>query len=414
MGAKSFGSPGTATTLVTLIKDIADFMKTEYMRIDKPMQERDTKRFIKVFTKDAKLKINKIAADTQAKARRRRKVDIPSTDDVNRFITYLDDKVVKSFTALSEGYTYEKWVCLSEVTLVSILAFNRKRTGEMRNITVVDFQTRELLAEYMDKLVKGEIPEHTSRLIKSRILLRGKKDREVEILLKHFHDDSLDLLVRHREDARIPDTNEFLFALYSATGEPLTVESCVAVSNFSKQCNAENPESLRGTKLRKHLASMCALMGLSDPGVTNVAKFMGHDDEIHRNIYRHNTLGQQVTQITEILERAQGNDVNVSKNEATAESTQIRTKVFEAEKSVNSKRKTTKTTPPKEDPRTNPTKHQNIVATPGNQTKEKNKAAKVTKLKKHSKITNGRNAKVGSSVKKKKTKTTDITILHAD
>lgn len=310
LNAKKFGSPGTATTLVTLIKAIGDLLIIERMKEDDIEQENAVERFLKVFGKDAKLKILKLAYVTQANAKRGRDEDIPSTDDVGRLATYLDCERDKCFAELSQTFSYEKWKNLSELSLASILVFNRRRTGEMSNITVSEFQGRVMIANHRDKLVSNALPEYTSRLIRSRMKIRGKLNRTVPVLLKHSFDECLQLLLVHRKDARIPDENEFLFGLRTESGRIKTVDACAVMRKFSNLCAAENPGSLRGTKLRKHMASMCATMNLNDNDVTNVANFMGHDDQIHRNVYRSNTLQNEVIQMTTVLEAAQGKRKN--------------------------------------------------------------------------------------------------------
>lgn len=80
---KEFKSPGTASTLVTLINTIGEVVVTEYMKRDDPENERNAERFLKVFRKDVKAKINKVVAIQQSKIRRRRKENIPSTADIN-------------------------------------------------------------------------------------------------------------------------------------------------------------------------------------------------------------------------------------------------------------------------------------------------------------------------------------------
>lgn len=309
----TYGSPTTATVLVTLIKAIGDLLVIERMKQDDQEQENIAQRFLKVFTKDAKLKINKSAYLAIETAKLDRDEDIPSTDDVGRFADYLERLRNKCYAELSQQFSYDKWKKLSELTLASILVFNRKRVGESDRIPLKAFEKRIIIAEQRDKLVDDAVPESTSQLIKSKLRIGGKLDRRVPVLLQHGFDESLELLVAYRKKAGIPDENKYLFALpSSASGDLNHIDACSVIRNLSNACPAENPGSLRGTKLRKHMASMCATMNLSDNDITNVANFMGHDDQIHRNVYRHNTLQREVTDMTAVLQKCQGKNVNVA------------------------------------------------------------------------------------------------------
>ena len=81
---------------------------------------------------------------------------------------------------------------------------------------------------------------------------------------------------------------------------------CECIRHFSVQCGAEKPESLRGTKLRKHFATICIKYDLNEIEVTNVADFMGHHKDIHKRIYRQDDGFEQVRKLSQILEKAQG------------------------------------------------------------------------------------------------------------
>lgn len=130
------------------------------------------------------------------------------------------------------------------------------------------------------------------------MIVRGKLDRDVPVLLKHSHDKCIEILIRHRAEAGISDSNDFLFSLPTQSQRIKTVNVWTVMRSFSVACGAENPSSLRGTNLRKHMASYCAMKNLSDNDLTNLADFMGHDEKIHRVIYRRNK-SLDVTGITD-------------------------------------------------------------------------------------------------------------------
>lgn len=306
---KLFGSPSTALTTITLINTIGDLLVTEVGKLDQREKAADVDFFLKVFKKDVRTKVNKLVAITKAKNRLLRKLNIPTTADVNKLATFLDTERDKCFVQLTQKYSYEYWLKLSQLTLVTILVFNRRRAGEMRNINTSDFNVREIIAMQSDIVLDG-IPEETRRKIKSRILIRGKLDRTVAALLKPSWDDCIELLIRHRKDAGIPKSNEFLFALPTQLRRIKVINVWTIMRSFAVACGAQNPSSLRGTNLRKHMASFCATRNLNDNDVSNLADFMGHDDAIHRNIYRNNPLSTQVSQMTLLLDAAQGNNIS--------------------------------------------------------------------------------------------------------
>lgn len=307
---KSFKHPSTAAATVTLINHVAEVFLVESMKEEKKEQEENVTRFSTVFQKEAKVKINKIVGVMKEKAHRERDDNIPSTADVRRLADYIDAETDKCFTELKLKYSYPKWLYLAQLTMTSIIVFNRRRVGEVRNILVRDFQRRVVIADKYAEQLEGGSPdealEKTKRLIRSRMKIRGKLDRSVPVLLKHTTDACLQLLYAYRRRAKVPITNGFLFALPSVPKRLRIIDGWALMRRFSTKCGAVNPSSLRGTNLRKHMASSISDMGLTDNDVTNVANHMGHSDDVHRNIYRHNPLRVEVVQMTELLEAAQG------------------------------------------------------------------------------------------------------------
>lgn len=286
-----------------LVNNIGQVVVIEYMKLDDENEEKTAERFLKVFQKDAKLEILKMVTKTKNKAGRKKTDNIPSSDDVTKLATYLDHERGACFFKLTKQYSYATWLLLAKLTLMSVLVFNRKRVGETGNILVSEFKQREIIADHIDNSL---LPESTKEMIKSRMIIRGKLDVDVPVLLKHNYDACISLLLRYRNDAAVPDKNEFLFGLPSKTEKIRAIDACACFREYSKSCGAENPTSLRGTNLRKQFASMCATIDLSDNDITNVAKFMGHSKKVHLKYYRHNPFHQQLTQMPGLLELAQG------------------------------------------------------------------------------------------------------------
>jgi len=55
---------------------------------------------------------------------------------------------------------------------------------------------------------------------------------------------------------------------------------------FAEKCNATSSTTLRGTALRKHVATYYIQLNLNEVEVSELATFMGHADKIHKQHYR--------------------------------------------------------------------------------------------------------------------------------
>lgn len=240
--------------------------------------------------------------------RREKKQNIPSTEDIKRLSLYLDRERKFYFTELKTNYTYNNWVKLSKLVMASIIVFNRRRTGETQNILMSDFFNSESINENSNLEIFATLTDKAKEVVKkySRMKIRGKKGRTVPVLLKPGIDECVELLIRYRT-AGISPLNEYLLALPTISeNRARVIDACHLLRKFSVMCGAEDPKSLRGTNMRKHIASMCIGMELNDTVVAEVAEFMGHHEEVQREYYRHNTLDRQVVKMSQLLETAQG------------------------------------------------------------------------------------------------------------
>ncbi|XP_011706329.1 PREDICTED: uncharacterized protein LOC105461525, partial [Wasmannia auropunctata] len=75
---------------------------------------------------------------------------------------------------------------------------------------------------------------------------------------------------------------------------------------FAEECNASSSTTLRGTILRKHIATYCIQLNLNDVEVSDLATFMGHADKIHKEHYRQPQASRDILKISQYLEAVQG------------------------------------------------------------------------------------------------------------
>lgn len=143
-----------------------------------------------------------------------------------------------------------------------------------------------------------------------RITIRGKKNRTVPVLLYPQLVKNIDLILKYRIQAKVPAHNKYLFGLpYYNKKRTKVVDACEAMRKYSSLCGAKIPEfPLRGTKLRKHIATQCVNLNLDDNEVSDLANFMGHAEKIHKEIYRQPIKSREILGISRLLETAQGED----------------------------------------------------------------------------------------------------------
>lgn len=89
---------------------------------------------------------------------------------------------------------------------------------------------------------------------------RGKRGRRIPILLTAEQTDHLEVFLKFRTQAGVSDENPYVFGV-QAKG---CFSACKILRNVATQCGAAQPELLRGTFLRKQIATISQVMDLSE------------------------------------------------------------------------------------------------------------------------------------------------------
>ena len=94
---------------------------------------------------------------------------LPSMDDVAKLRDFLTNEWKESSEALRNKYTYEAWLRHLQVTLISVLFFNRRRTGKSERKKIADFKNARRLR---DDTYKGGTSLSTDDLARAEYYMR--------------------------------------------------------------------------------------------------------------------------------------------------------------------------------------------------------------------------------------------------
>ncbi|XP_066582447.1 uncharacterized protein [Prorops nasuta] len=288
----TFSSPTNILTIGTALKQIGKFLETLYIEREDKEKQKMTKDFVKLVTQGFQ-SINRKATEAQVKRNRLKEVYLPSTDDVIKLNEYLTDKRIETYNKLKKSYSYECWISLSEISLIELQLFNRRRQGINGDTNSVEYQT-----------LSRKCKEATNAY--QRFTIRGKLGRTVSVLVHKDIQDSINLILEYRKKAGVSPINEYLFALLSLdeNRQHRHLIACDVLRKFSELCGAKSPKSLRGTTLRKQIATMCASLGLNEQEVGDLANYLGHAINIHKQFYRQPLVVREICQMSQILQTA--------------------------------------------------------------------------------------------------------------
>lgn len=212
-----------------------------------------------------------------------------------------------SYQELEETFTYRSWLNLAKATLIYIQIFNRRRAAETERLLISDLEKCEKINE-SDEQYRKLRPEDKEAAEKyRRVIIRGKLSRFVPILLDYDMRKSLTMILKFRKNACVSSGNPYVFGIpgyYKKRYKYL--RACILLREFAHECGAKHAKTLRGTNLRKHIATTCASLNLPENRIDSFANFMGHHEKIHREIYRQPVAAIDILDMSKVLEKGLG------------------------------------------------------------------------------------------------------------
>lgn len=118
---------------------------------------------------------------------------------------------------------------------------------------------------------------------------------------------AIKFILKYREEAGVSKKNPYVFGIPGNSTVHTHLSACNLMRRFSVESKIPNPELLRGTFLRKHLATQAGLLDLDATEVNDLANFMGHADKIHREHFRISVASREVHRVSRVLEIGIGN-----------------------------------------------------------------------------------------------------------
>ncbi|KAH0535072.1 hypothetical protein KQX54_012937 [Cotesia glomerata] len=206
-----FITPSNATRLTTSIKKIALKFRSECIKNENDHLKKKVDNFIELWTEEVPTLINKKAVQDQQTLRRNNEEELPEKEDIKLLEINPDifEKLSSESKKLAEKFT--------------------------------------------------------------RIITRGTRGRPIPVLLHRFVVKCIKAINKYRIQAGVKKNNNYVFcrATSNSFHKPY-IRIYPLLRKYAEECGAQYPERLRATKLRKHVATCTAMIGLDDMDVDRV------------------------------------------------------------------------------------------------------------------------------------------------
>ncbi|XP_050516432.1 uncharacterized protein LOC126891296 [Diabrotica virgifera virgifera] len=180
-----YKTPTVAFNLGTLLKQIGQMLINESIKKHDNETQSNADNFLQLLNQEVAIGINRTVAKSQFLEQRRKKLELPSIEDIKKLHYYLANERRKAFYSLKTKFSIDFWTKLCETTLTSIQVFNRRRAGEIERILIKDFEAHESVDENTNKDIFNSLSTEKQTLAKKyvRFQIRGKLNRNVPVLL---------------------------------------------------------------------------------------------------------------------------------------------------------------------------------------------------------------------------------------
>ncbi|XP_046583111.1 uncharacterized protein LOC124290450 [Haliotis rubra] len=291
----TFATPSLALKLGYSLQKCCGILRNSATRNADEDLKRKATDFLELYKDEWTERVSVHAHGTLSTAKYNRPQMLPLVEDVVLLHKYLE----KASELCKDWDDESRYLEFGKICLCQIILCNRKRSGEAQRLKISDFNNGLKDGNTMiETEIKKGLNSSELKLCEThkRIETRGEKGRKVSLILTDKMEKNLKLLVDMRRQIHVE--NDHLFAKPRSI---FPIRGCDALREMAKKSGAKQPSRITSTKLRMQLATLSQVLGLTPSNQDLLAKFMGHDIRVHRNIYQLHETTLELAKVTKVL-----------------------------------------------------------------------------------------------------------------
>nr|CAI5838737.1 unnamed protein product [Callosobruchus analis] len=207
-----YKTPTVAFNIGTLLKQTGNILVAESIKKHDEEKKKNVENYLLLLTQDMNTCINRTVVESQYQEQRRKKVQLPTSEDIRCLCDYLAVKRNDAFDFLKKNFLY-----MPGLTYAKQLSHPyRRRAGEAERILIEHFKSYISINKENDKELYESLSKQDQSLATYvRFLIRGKLNRNVPVLLDQHLLACVELIVEHRKSAKVSDINPYVFVIQS-------------------------------------------------------------------------------------------------------------------------------------------------------------------------------------------------------
>ncbi|CAC5406034.1 unnamed protein product [Mytilus coruscus] len=292
-----FSSPSLALKLGHSLCKTAKILRNKAIEKGDDITKERASLFLDLYKGEWGDRISSLALDSLSTAKYNSVQLLPLVEDVAKLSSFINREKQDAKQRDCQNNHVDTYARLCKLVLSEVILFNRKRSGEVQRLTKQSFLD-SLLNPNVDEEIKKTLTGFEQQLCEShiRVETRGKRGRKIAILFTRPMKEDIEYLIELQKKLELQ--SQYIFVQPHSCNP---YRGTHVLKDLAEQSDLEHPERITSTNLRKQLATVSQILGLSENHQDILAKFMGHDIRIHRDFYRlpQNTL--EVAKVSKVL-----------------------------------------------------------------------------------------------------------------
>ena len=299
----SFSSPSVPRVVGQALGKVVHILQGKAIRDQDAEAEATINNFGRLLASEWPDRVSRVYHQTFNERQQKKDDAIPSTEDIKKLSNFLKsgvEEATKSLTTASPSAKVRAYNRLAELTMVSVLVFNKRRGGEAAKVKLADYTER---ADYtQNETIVQSLSELERELVTSMTLIKtsGKRQRNVPVLITPANKRAIDVLIAARADVGVSGSS----ALFARAPKGNALDSWYALKKACRDAGVDT-ENITSTSLRKYLATVVQIMNLKENEMDQIASHLGHDITVHRKYYRLQNSTVELCKIARLLMRTE-------------------------------------------------------------------------------------------------------------
>ncbi|XP_012521933.1 uncharacterized protein LOC105828238 isoform X1 [Monomorium pharaonis] len=211
---KLYAASSVASTLCAYIREMGNLGIAEHIKRNKLKEKINIEDFLQLF-QGFSVSVQKNVKKSRIQARRNKKTQELSFDDIKVLHDFLQSNRRKAFQQLKNIFTFNTWRQLAEFTLISVQVFNRRCAEAVERMSIDDYMHQGCINKRTNSDIYESLLHETRKTVDNyvRVPIRERCGKPVAILLDCEMKNCIEVLLRYRKEANIHEKNPYIFAL---------------------------------------------------------------------------------------------------------------------------------------------------------------------------------------------------------